>query len=298
MENDLMTRRLLAILLAATFPVGLLAQSPGADFSVFLEERVAMIAEDPAIPEEALPNLTLRAEVAKEILFIDFDCDARNLNPPEGDAAPYTLELFLSSKDAGGKLAFQVEGSRSIEQVELKLSPVLGQEKDKIPAGVGARQTTRDDGIRRVSVTIPLALLAESGITDQARWQAIWRQLTGYSEDKKPVYAPSGGLVLALPGTEADFLLRSPLPADVVAMLTMLSTSEEKRCEARCLRRLLWVGHRDEALRGALVMALEHADPIVRRAVAKVWTEWSVQDTPGLSELKIKAAAILAEPKP
>jgi hypothetical protein len=293
-----MIRQTLAILLAVALPAGLRAQSPGAEFSVFLEERVAMIPEDPAIPDEALPSLTLRAEKTKEHLLILFDCDARNLNPPEGDAAPYTLELLFASPDGARKFAFLIAGSRSVEPMDLTVVPAPGRENEAVPEGVTARQITREDGIRRVTLSIPLAVLEKSGLAEHARWQAIWRQLTGYTEEQKPVYAPTGGLVLALPGTEADFLLRSPLPADVAAMLTMLASSTDARCEARCMRRLLWVGSRDEALRGALVMALEHADPAIRRAAARVWIAWSMVETPGLPELKAKAEAILLEAKP
>lgn len=293
-----MFRQSLAILLAAYLPGGLRAQSPAADFSVFLEERVAMIPEDPAIPDEALPSLTLRAEETRENLLVVFDCDARNLNPPEGEAAPYTLELFFAAPDGARKFAFVLAGSRSAEPVELPVAPAPGREKDAVPEGITARQTTREDGIRRVSISIPLAVMEQSGIAEHARWQAIWRQLTGYTEEQKPVYAPTGGLVLSLPGTEADFLLRAPLPADVAAMLTMLASSTDARCEARCMRRLLWVGSRDDALRGALVMALEHADPAIRRAAARVWIQWASAETPGLPELKAKAEAILLEANP
>ena len=293
-----MIRQTLAILLAVSLPAGLRAQSPGADFSVFLEERVAMIPEDPAIPDEALPSLTLRAEETKESLLVVFDCDARNLNPPEGEAAPYTLELLFAAPDGARKFAFVVSGSRSADQVDLAVASAPGREKEAVPEGITARQTTREDGIRRVSISIPLALMEQSGIAGHARWQAIWRQLTGYTEEQKPVYAPTGGLVLSLPGTEADFLLRSPTPADVAAMLGMLSSSTDARCEARCMRRLLWVGSRDDSLRGALVMALEHADPAIRRAAARVWIAWASTDTPGLPELKAKAESILLETDP
>ncbi|MFM7182692.1 MAG: hypothetical protein ACKO2G_14670 [Verrucomicrobiales bacterium] len=293
-----MLRQALAILLAVALPAGLRAQSPGTEFSAFLEERVALIPEDRAIPDEALPNLTVRADINKGSLLLVFDCDARNLNPPEGEAAPYTLELLLSSPDGKRKFAFLVTGSRSADQMDLVVTPAPGREKEALPEQVTARQTTREDGIRRVSVSIPLAELEKFGITEHARWQAIWRQLTNYSHDQKPVYAPTGGLVLALPTKEADLFLRSPLPADVVAMLTMLSSATDARCEARCMRRLLWVGARDESLRGALVMALEHADPSIRRASARVWIEWLVAETPGLAELKSKAEAILLETEP
>lgn len=298
MEIVRMIRSLLALLVASALAGELRAQTAGADFSVFLEERVALIAEDPGIPPEALPSITLRADTAKENLVVVFDCDARNLNPPEGEAAPYVLELSFSPPDAPRKFAFQVEGSRSTETVDLRITPAPGLEKEAIPTGATARQLTREDGIVRVSIAIPQSVLAEVGVTEHVRWQAIWRQLTGFSEDRTPVYATSGGLVLSLPGTEADFLLRSPLPADVAAMLTMYAASEDVRCAERCLRRLLWVGRRDESLRGALVMALEHADPTIRRAAARVWADWSITDTPGLPELKEKAAAILAEPAP
>lgn len=293
-----MTRSFLALLAAAILAGGPRAPSAEADFSVFLEERVALIAEDPGIPPEALPSLTLRAETAKENLLVVFDCDARNLHPPEGEAAPYMLEVSFSPAEAPRKFAFQVKGNRTTETVGLEIEPAPGLGKDAIPAGATARQLTRDDGIVRVTISLPLATLSEAGIDDHVRWQAIWRQLTGFGEDGRPVYATSGGLVLSLPGTEADFLLRSPLPADVAAMLTMYAASNDERCAERCLRRLLWVGRRDEALRGALVMALEHADPTIRRAAARVWTEWSITETPGLPELKEKASAILAEPVP
>lgn len=293
-----MIRQALAIFFAVVLPSALHAQSSGADFSVFLEERVAMIPEDPAIPDEALPSLSLRADKNKDSLLVIFDCDARNLNPPEGDSPPYTLELQLSTPDGVKKFAALVRGSRSSESVDLEVAPVAGQDAISLPAGVTARQITREDGIRRVSLSIPAAAIEEAGIKDQARCQATWRQLTGYSEDGKPIYAPSGGLVLSLPGTKADLLLRSPLPTDVASMLAMLSSSTDARCEARCLRRLLWVGPRDEAVRGALVMALEHVDPAIRRAAARVWQQWPPIDTPGLPELKAKAESILTGSPP
>ncbi len=257
-----------------------------------------MVAEVPEIPAEALPTLSMRAEMDTNKMFLVFDCDARNLNLPSIDAAPYLLDLSIGPVSTKSRIHVLLPGTRDTEATKLK--PVLTEEMGFDPIGweaVSAQQILRPDGVWRVTVGIPRELLEKNKMGESLAFQANWRQLTGESPDGQPAYLSRGGLILAMPGRWAEFFLRSPLPTDVAPMLQMLADAPEARCADRCLRRLLWLGRRDEALRGAMAMAMEHANPAVRAAAARVWIEWSFAETPGLPELKAKAKAILESPE-
>lgn len=289
---------LLCICSLASFATAQPAVSGG--FVLFLDEKVPLVAEDPKVPAEALPDLTLRGSLDTKSLFLIFDCDTRNLNLPDAGAAPYTLGITFGAAGAS-PITLSINGSRSPDEVVLAVVPMVGAATPPavLPIGwdkVVAKQTLRQDGTCRVNLEIPRELLEKNKWTDGLPVQAHWRQLTGLTESGEPQYLASGGLVLAVPGQSASITLRSPMPGDIASMLTMLATAPDGRCADRCIRRLIWVGRKDEALRGALVMALEHADPALRAAAAKVWLEWAAPDTPGLPDLKAKAKMILAAP--
>lgn len=294
--------RLLSILFCF-FPFAFLAtaQTPvSRDFVLFLEEKFPLVAEDSKVPAEALPDMVVRCSLDSKSLFLVFDCDTRNLNPPVAEAAPYTLGITLGSTEAA-PITLALNGSNSPDEVALNVLAMVGAASPPptLPPGwdkVTAKQSLRQDGSCRVQIEIPRELLEKNNWMDSFRFQANWRQLTGVSETGDPQYLPGGGMVLALPNQSVSLILRTPLPGDIAPMLAMLAAARDPRCADRCIRRLLWVGRKDEALRGALVMALEHADPALRAAAAKVWLEWSAPDTPGLPELKAKAKMILAAP--
>jgi hypothetical protein len=266
----------------------------------FLDEKVPLVAEDSKVPSEALPDLSLRGNLDSKGLFLVFDCDTRNLNLPETTAAPYTLGITFGAPGSE-PVTIAINGSRSATEVELPVVAMVGAATPPpvLPAGwekLVARQTKRDDGTCRVTLLVPRDLLEKNKWVDAVPVQVNWRQLTGQSDAGEPQYLASGGMVLALPFQSASFSLRPATPSDIAMMLAVLANAPDSRCADRSIRRLCWLGRKDEALRGALVMALEHADPALRAAAAKVWLEWSAPDTPGLAELKAKAKLILSAP--
>ena len=272
------------------------ALASGEPMAVFLGERVPLVPADAATPPDALPPITFRAEEGEKGVVVVVDCDARNLPPIPEKTVPFRLDLRLGQGGAAHDLAVSFAGRPDNGRL-----PLTGDGKEAAAeAGLATQFEMRSDGTWRATLTIPSALVpvaAQKEETPVLSLDLCWRLAAGSGESA--TFPDTAALRLGAGEDLPRLLLRAARPTDVATMLQALADAPNPACGHRCFMRIHRICRRDDSLRGALAMALEHDNPKLRRAAASVWSEWPADGTEGLEALKTKAKAVLAaQPAP
>jgi len=270
-------------------------RAAGAPMGLFLGERVPLLPVDGKTPPEALPAVNFRAEQGDNNgVVVVMDCDARNLPAPAAGAEPFRIELRLGKAGPGEPMAVVFAGRGDSGP----LAPT-GEGKDAAAdAGITAKLEVRPDGIWRVVVAVPGPLVPAPAAGEDASVLPVdvfWRLAGAAAAPGTVDFPDKTALRLGAGEGLARLLVRAPRPTDVVAMLQAYAEAADAACVSRCLTRIVRICRRDDALRGALAMAIEHGDPTLRRAAARVWQEWPDDGSDGLDSLKAKAKAVLGE---
>jgi hypothetical protein len=276
------------------------AVAENSGMTIFLGEKIGLVPAVPEVDEAVLPAVAVRVEQDEKALVLVVDCDARNLNPPGGTAPPYRLGLELGDGETG-RVRLEMAGTREPEGGKLTVvaSAPGGQTKLDGWEDVEGVQSNRQDGTTRVETVIPRALLEKHQWVNGMGIGVEWRKISGYGEGGEGVYDQRAGRNLA--GADGGIRLepREMQPADVTALLETLEKAPDGWCGERCLRRIIRVCTKNEGLRGALVMAMDHAEPAVRQAAARVWLAWpDGESVPDLDKLREKARSLQAKPEP
>ena len=278
------------VLLALMVP-GLSAA--GEPMGLFLGERVPLLPVDGKTPPEALPAVNFRAEGGdKNGVVVVMHCDARNLPGPAAAAEPFRVELRLGKAGPGEPKAVVLAGRGDSGLLE----PVGEGKEAAADARITAKLEVRPEGIWRVVVAVPGSLVPAPAAGEDAPVLPVdvfWRLAGGAAAPGTVDFPDKAALRLGAGEGLARLLVRAPRPTDVVAMLQAYAEAADPTCVARCLTRILRICRRDDGLRGALAMALEHDDPKLRQAAARVWQEWPDDGSDGLEPLKAKAKAVL-----
>ena len=278
------------VLLALMVP-GLSAA--GEPMGLFLGERVPLLPVDGKTPPEALPAVNFRAEGGdKNGVVVVMDCDARNLPAPAAGAEPFRIELRLGKAGPGEPMAVVLAGRGDSGLLE----PVGEGKAAAADARITAKLEVRPEGIWRVVVAVPGSLVPAPAAGEDSPVLPVdvfWRLAGGEAAPGTVDFPDKAALRLGTGEGLARLLVRAPRPTDVVAMLQAYAEAADPTCVSRCLTRILRICRRDDGLRGALAMALEHDDPKLRQAAARVWQEWPVDGSDGLEPLKAKAKAVL-----
>lgn len=265
----------------------------GESMGLFLGERVPLLPVDGKTPPEALPAVNFRAEGdEKGGVVVVMDCDARNLSAPDAGAEPFRIELRLGKTGPGEPMAVVLAGRCGSGPLE----PTGAGKEATAAAGITARLEVRPEGIWRVVVAMPGPLVPAPAAGEDAPVLPIdvfWRLAGAATAPGTVDFPDKAALRLAAGEGLVRLLVRAPRPTDVAAMLQAYAAAGDPACVSRCLTRILRVCRRDDGLRGALAMALEHDDPKLRHAAARVWREWPVDGSDGLEPLKAKAKAVL-----
>ena len=267
------------------------ALASGEPMAVFLGERVPMVPMDAATPPDALPPITFRAEEGDKGVVVVIDCDARNLPPIPEKTVPFRLDLKLGKGGAAHDLAVSFQGRTDNGPLE-----AAGEGKEAATeAGLATQFEMRSDGSWRVTLTIPSALVpvaAQKEETPVLPLDLCWRLAVGSGESA--AFPDTAAMGLGAGEDMPRLLMRPARPTDVATMLQAFADAPNLACGHRCFMRIHRICRRDDAMRGALAMALEHDNPKLRRAAASVWSEWPEDGTEGLQALKTKAQSVLA----
>jgi hypothetical protein len=257
-----------------------------------------MVPQAPDLPAEAVLATSLRIEQGKEAILLVAECDARNYVAPVEPVPPFELEFQFGPPDAApaaGQLPpLLVFTGRRDE------GPLAGRPEDL--GGLAAPQLElRPDGLWRVTLALPAGRLpppAAAGEAPELLVNVTWRLAGPVSPEGRAEFPPTATSQLVPAGELARLVLRPPRPTDVRELLQAYASAPGPACGHRCLMRLFRLCGRDDTLRGALAMAMEHEDPLLRTAAARVWREWPDDGSDNLAALKNKARELLEVPPP
>jgi len=260
---------------------------------LFLGERVVLV---PTVAESdplALPTVVFRTDTDSRNFFIMADCDARNLVTLDREGAVFRMEWSFSVEENGvaSTATFAVEGGNA--PGDLSVTPAGGGSRLPSLEGWTATLEHREDGMWRITARIPLEKWGiEEG--DAALFLQVRFLLATQDAGKPPEFGPGGSQSL-FPGQEhgMDYRFRRITAADISEVVRDYGNSPDETCARRFQNRLFRLGSRDEALRGALVMAMEHEDAALRMAAARLWLWWPDDTLADLDAIREKAKHVM-----
>lgn len=241
----------------------------------------------------ALPTVVMRTESTSQGFFLTADCDARNLVTIDREGPIFRFEWSFSIPNGKNRpvVTFKAEGGDqpgALEVTGIGGGPGLPSAK-----GWTAEVEHRDDGIWRITArATPEAWGLEEG--DAALDLQVRFLLATHGEGEDPAFGPAGSQSL-FPGNEhgMDYRYRRITAADISEVLRAFGTAPDETCARRFQNRLFRLGSRDEALRGALVMAMEHEDEMLRAVAARLWLWWPDDSLADLPAIREKAGQVI-----
>lgn len=261
---------------------------------LFLGERIALIPTKTNDPDPALPRVVARVELGPENLHLTLDCDLRNVVAQEDLTPPYRARISLYGPD-GSTASAKIDGRWDAGEAAIHpASADAATENAPDPAFWRALVEPREDGIWRVDIEIPRNSWNEKWLEASALGLAISFSMPTGRDETGTLFGAGGEQVL-WPAADPPMALRlRPItPLDISEVLRSAAAPDSEASQSRALNRLFRLANRDDTLRGAIVMAMEHEDTTISHDAARFWLWYPDENLVDLETFREQARRVL-----